>query len=209
MKNTLFMLATLAIFAFTATPKTNSGKAGTLTPEERAFMVKYMTESRDALIADVAGLSPNQLSFKASPERWSVADCVEHIALAETKLTPAVKQGLSAPAEPGRRDSIRITDEQLMNGLVDRSHKFQAPEMLRPSGNFKTTQEALDVFVEQRNKNIEYVKTTNDDLRNHFFMHPAVGTIDIYQGMIFITGHSKRHTLQLEEVKADPNFPKN
>ena len=27
-------------------------------------------------------------------------------------------------------------------------------------------------------------------------------------GLILIAGHSARHTLQLEEVKANPNFPK-
>jgi hypothetical protein len=33
------------------------------------------------------------------------------------------------------------------------------------------------------------------------------GWIDGYQLYLFIAGHSKRHTQQLNEVKANPSFP--
>jgi hypothetical protein len=32
--------------------------------------------------------------------------------------------------------------------------------------------------------------------------------VDAYQFMLFLAGHSKRHLLQIKEVKADPGFPK-
>jgi len=38
---------------------------------------------------------------------------------------------------------------------------------------------------------------------------PAIGTLDGYQWILLISGHERRHTLQILEVKADPNFPKN
>jgi hypothetical protein len=34
------------------------------------------------------------------------------------------------------------------------------------------------------------------------------GTWDGYQWLVLISAHSARHTLHIEEVKADPNFPK-
>jgi hypothetical protein len=40
------------------------------------------------------------------------------------------------------------------------------------------------------------------------FPNEALGTVDTYQLFIFIAAHSKRHTLQIDEVKSDPNFPK-
>jgi hypothetical protein len=33
--------------------------------------------------------------------------------------------------------------------------------------------------------------------------------MDAYQWLIFNGAHCKRHTAQILEVKADPNFPKN
>jgi hypothetical protein len=34
------------------------------------------------------------------------------------------------------------------------------------------------------------------------------GTVDSFQGILFINGHAERHLAQLKEVKADPNYPK-
>jgi hypothetical protein len=54
------------------------------------------------------------------------------------------------------------------------------------------------------------VKTTQEDLRDHLFDHPVpvIGTLDGYQWIMLISGHTRRHTAQILEVKADPNFPK-
>jgi hypothetical protein len=32
--------------------------------------------------------------------------------------------------------------------------------------------------------------------------------LDAYQWLLLLASHSERHTLQILEVKADPNFPK-
>jgi len=37
---------------------------------------------------------------------------------------------------------------------------------------------------------------------------PLGKKMDAYQWILFIAAHSERHTKQLLEVKADPNFPK-
>jgi len=66
----------------------------------------------------------------------------------------------------------------------------------------------LESFKTNRAKLIEYVKATNDDLRNHVVTLPP-GSFDSYQMILFIGAHSNRHTQQIEEVKSDPNFPKN
>ena len=37
---------------------------------------------------------------------------------------------------------------------------------------------------------------------------PGLGQpLDAYQWLLFISAHSERHTKQILEVKADPNFP--
>jgi hypothetical protein len=35
-----------------------------------------------------------------------------------------------------------------------------------------------------------------------------LGELDAHEWMLFMASHSARHTKQIEEVKADPNFPK-
>jgi len=181
----------------------------TLTSEERSFATQFMVTTRDTLLMDVKGLTTEQLNFKADSTRWSIAQCVEHIALAEAALTMAYQQGLQGPADPSKRDSIKYTDQQIIHFLTDRSRKFQAPEMLRPVGTFSSFQASLDSFVARRNRNIVFVKTTQADLRDHFDTFPGVGIVDDYQVILFMVSHSKRHTMQLEEVKTSPGYPKN
>ena len=46
------------------------------------------------------------------------------------------------------------------------------------------------------------------DMRAHAAQHPGFGMIDTYGWMLFLSGHTERHTLQIDEVKANPDFPK-
>jgi len=66
----------------------------------------------------------------------------------------------------------------------------------------------LEEFKIKRAGHIAHIKETKDDLRNPFGELPF-GWVDSYQLLIFMSAHTQRHTLQIEEVKANPNFPKN
>ena len=68
---------------------------------------------------------------------------------------------------------------------------------------------AVAAFVSRRDSTIDYIRTTQDDLKDHFVTGSPLGTIDCYQGLIFLAAHCARHTLQIEEVMASPGFPKN
>jgi hypothetical protein len=182
--------------------------AESLSPAERKFAIDYFKETKSHLLNDVKGLSVAQLNFKATDSSWSVAQCVEHIALAETLIWQWMQATLQQPATPEKKSDEKYTTESLIAAVTDRSHKFKAPEMLKPEGKFPNTDAALQAFVSRRDSTIAYLASTQDDLKNHFTVHPAFGTIDIYQGFILVAGHCARHTLQLEEVKANPNFPK-
>ena len=93
--------------------------------------------------------------------------------------------------------------------LLNRSKTECFTIMLKPQNtSYKSTADALASFREAREKLIQYVNTTDADLRNHVVTFPA-GSYDAYQMILFIGAHSNRHTQQMEEVKADPNFPKN
>jgi hypothetical protein len=182
--------------------------AESLSPAERKFAIDYFKETKSHLLKDVKGLSDAQLNFKATDSSWSVAQCVEHIALAETLIWQWMQATLQQPATPEKKSDEKYTTESLIAAVTDRSHKFKAPEMLKPEGKFPNTDAALQAFVSRRDSTIAYLASTQDDLKNHFTVHPAFGTIDLYQGFILVAGHCARHTLQLEEVKANPNFPK-
>ena len=184
---------------------TEPGK--TLSPEERKFAVDYMEQTRKGLLMDIKGLSEQQLNFKPSPQKWSIAQCVEHIAIAEIALMKILQESLDQPADPSKRAEITASDTTVLRVVTDRSHKSTAKEFLQPDDKFADYNAALQGFIDRRNKNISYIISTQDDLRNHFCSHAIMGRIDGFQYLLLISAHCKRHTLQIEEVMADPNFP--
>ncbi|MEO6548543.1 MAG: DinB family protein [Ferruginibacter sp.] len=179
-----------------------------LSKDERKAGIAYLTETRDYFTDHVKNLSEAQLDFRAAPDKWSIRQCMEHIALSESFLFTLTENALKQPANPEKKSEVKFTEEHLKTAMIDRSKKGQAPEPIQPHGQFKNAAETVDAFLKERNKNIEYIKTTKDDLRNHLFPHPFFGMLDSYQWMILSAAHTKRHTLQIEEVMASADFPK-
>ena len=182
-------------------------RAQNLTPEERDKAVKYLEKTREKVLEATKGLSQAQWNFKQAPDRWSVAEVTEHIAAAEDFLMAMiVEKVMKSPARTETVD-LKALDELVLEKISDRSNKVQAPEPLRPSNKFGTPTESLKHFKESRARTIVFLKTTKD-LRHHAVDSPMGKKLDGYQWVLFIGAHSERHTKQLNEVKADPNFPK-
>jgi len=115
-----------------------------LTQVDRDKDVQYLQQTSDGVVAATKGLSAAQMKFKPAPDRWSVAETLEHIAVAE---------------------------DFIFQNVTDKIMK--AP------------------------------------LREHVADSPLGQPLDAYEWLLFNGAHSERHTKQILEVKADPNFPKN
>jgi hypothetical protein len=197
-------LAVASIAQTAATPAPT-----TLSAEEREAALKSLQATHDAFLKSIAGLSEKQWRFKPAPDRWSVAEVSEHITVSESMIFGMIQSKvMTSPATPEKRAEVAGKDETILKMVPDRSHKAQAPEFLKPTNRWATQAELIKAFDQSRQATIDYVRTTNDDLRDHFGPHPLLGPLDAYQWILLISAHSERHTKQIEEVKADPNFPK-
>lgn len=177
-----------------------------LTNAERSFAVDNLNQTKTNLLNAVKGLSDAQLNFKPAADRWSVLECVQHITLSSQGLFGYVQQTLKTPVDPNVKSGV--TDEQFIKMIEDRSHKAEAPEPFKPVNSpYKNLEETLNAFVSERDSLIAYVQTTKDDLRGHIAPMPF-GKVDAFQLVLLVSAHTSRHTQQLIEVKADPNFPK-
>lgn len=179
----------------------------TLSEKERTEMKTILESSRDTFIKAVSGLTDEQLSFKIDRKSWSIAECMEHVTIAELYFKEIVIDEMQKPSAPSKRKKIKITDEKIRERMLSKRWKAKSPEIFKPDGNFETVQETLVAFKEARNQTIEYVLKTNDDVRNHFWRHPLTGTIDLYQTLILMSAHLERHTEQIENIKNDSRFP--
>ena len=187
---------------------TSASVIDTPTKEERKFAVKYLSQTQQDLAKAIKGLSAEQLQFKATPENWSIAQCLEHIAIAEVGIFGRIKEFQQKPADASKRSEIKFTHaEELIKVVTDRSEKVKAPEFLQPTGKYESSAVAFEAFNKQRNETKKWIEETQDDLHNHLLPHPLFGQLDSYQWVILIGAHCKRHTLQIEEVKEHPQFP--
>lgn len=189
-----------------------TGLAGTIndssvSKKERKFGISMLKDTRDDAISTAKGLSERQLNYKTSSERWSVKECLYHIAAAEKLLWSLFEGTMKLPANPEKRADIKLSDEEVVKMVEDRSKKAQAPEPIQPKNTgFTSLEAALEDFKKNRGDHIKYLKNSTEDLRNHVVQLP-VGYIDCYQLLLFIAAHSNRHTQQINEVKADSGFP--
>lgn len=190
-----------------------SGLAGTptddvLSKKERKFAAEHMKMTKSDLLEAVKGLNESQLDYKPAPDKWSVKECVYHIAISEKNLWAMLEKSMKEPAAPEKRKELKMTDEQVVKRVEDRTNKTKTSAPFEPqSTGYKTFDEAINDFKLNRTAHIKYMKATSEDLRNHF-VQMSFGLLDCYQLCLMISSHTNRHTQQLNEVKADANFPK-
>jgi hypothetical protein len=195
----MMMCAALALAAGTV-------RAQDATPEDKEKVLKLLETSKKGVLDSVKGLSEAQWNFKPAPDKWSVAECMEHIAAAEDLIRGLITEKvMTAPGAPDR-DIVKI-DAGILSGVPDRTNKVQAPEPLKPTNRFGSPESSIKHFVDSRATTEDFLKKTAD-LRAHAIDSPVGGKWDAYEWVLLIGAHSERHTKQIEEVKADPNFPK-
>lgn len=199
MKRAITLAALLLCAAFTV-------QAQTLTQADRDKAMQYLESTKKGVISATEGLSPAQWNFKTAPDRWSIAEVTEHIAAGEDMLRSAAEGTLKGPARDAA-DDVKAIDALVLSAMPDRSHKAQAPEPLKPTNRFGSPEAALKHFEESRQQTEDFLKT-HDDLRAHAIDSPFGKKLDSYEWILMVAGHSERHTKQMLEVKADPNFPK-
>ncbi len=199
------MIKTIAVVLCAAAPMI-AGEGG-MSLGERAYLLEQLQSSKKEMLASIEGLTAAQWKFKPAPTAWSAEECAEHIILAEDYIFKGAQQVLQSPAVARPDASTADTDHKIVAMIKDRSRKATAPEAIVPSGKFATPADAAREFTARRDKTIEYAKTTNDELRVHVGPGP-IGPMDSYQLLLLLAAHSSRHTAQILEVKANPDYPK-
>jgi hypothetical protein len=169
----------------------------------------YLESTKKGVMDATKGLTDAQWNFRAAPDRWSIAEVMEHLAAAEDMIRgmdqeQVMKSPVISPRDP---EELKKIDATVLAQVPDRSHRIQAPDPLKPTNRFGSPAEAEKHFLESRLLTEEYLKTARD-LRAHAVDSPMGVKLDGYEWVLLIAAHSERHTKQILEVKADPNFPK-
>jgi uncharacterized damage-inducible protein DinB len=175
---------------------------------------QYFAQTRKRVLEVTTGLSDAQWRFKPAPDRWSIAENLEHMVMVQERILGPVREQLAqAPAPPADRDYEQV-DRIVIEKIPDRSRKAKAPDHIAPTGQWSLPA-ALDRLARNYERLAGFVEST-PDLREHVLESPPLRfvtngefeTMDGYQWALVVAAHDQRHVSQILEVQADPNYPR-
>lgn len=174
---------------------------------ERHLVLNQFAASERHLLELVDGLTPEQWTFRPAEGRWSIGECVEHVMRVEDRILGIIEKKLSeGKPEAEKKDPSHAKDAVVAQRVPDRTVRREAPEPVRPTGQWRGAEELLAEFRKTRQRTTEFAATTQSDLRSYFNPHVAYGELDCYQWLLLLSLHGSRHAEQIEEIKAAPGF---
>jgi len=171
---------------------------------------KENAATREALFAEVRGLSEAQLEFQPAPGKWSIGEILDHLSLAERSIARVVSRILQQAAgrgligEPGSIEQLphRI-DRETFNAPAS------APESVLPSPGRPL--ERLLVSLEESRERLVEVSSRADGrvVGNVTIRHFQLGELHFYQWLALEAAHEAKHLAQIRQIKSRPDFPRN
>jgi hypothetical protein len=171
-------------------------------PGDRQRLLAHLELTESWLVSEVSGLSQVQLSFRMTPDSWSIAEVTEHLAIAEPQYWEKLRDSMR---QPPTTETLEATDAGILWYGIDRTNRQKTGEARVPHGTYKSATDALAAFRKLRATMRSYAESTADDLRSRKLLE---GNMDVYQWFLMISSHSQRHILQIREIKAHGGYPK-
>jgi hypothetical protein len=165
----------------------------------------------------IAGdLNETQLNWKPVSNQWSIAQCLEHLAITSGKFDEYFARAIArggkksdAPTTPGYKPS-------LVGGWLARQvdpvggRNLRAPKIFRPtqSSDIKGT---LGLFLNQQARFIDFVRQcAGIDYNKKRIRSPVTPLMrySLADAFVITVLHGQRHLAQARRVREDPRFPR-
>ena len=163
-----------------------------------------------------SGLTEAQLNWKPSAEQWSIAQCLEHLAVAtkgfENYFNSALERGrenFPATGPPAYRPSI-------LGGWLakyvspEAPRKLSAPKIFRPAES-SDIPGSLEKFLGEQTKFLDFVRRCSGIDYNKTRLRSPVTPLMRYSladAFVITVLHGQRHLAQARRVREMPEFPK-
>jgi hypothetical protein len=159
-------------------------------------------------------LTPSQLNWKPSAERWSVAQCFEHLLASNKGYLPIIDNVLagykrtfwqSMPVLPGLMGKLLIKSMDPAS-----TRKVKAPKRFQPAQSDISGSVINDV-VDQQKQIVDKMKATEHlDLEKIVITSPVAGAViySLMDAYRLIVVHEQRHYQQAKRVIEETGFPR-
>jgi len=165
----------------------------------------------------VDGLSEPQLNWKPAPDQWSIAQCLDHLAVAEEKFEPYMTAALARGREKWPVSGAVAYRPTRLGGwlikqlLPEATRKVPAPKVFRPS-EASAIHGSLDRFLRQQEAFLRFVRNAEGLDYNKTKLRSPVTALMRYSladAFVITAVHGRRHLAQAHRVRETPGFPAN
>ena len=178
------------------------------------IVVTAEKNSEDA--RNVAGdLNETQLNWKPSPEQWSIAQCLEHLAVATQGFDKYFSAALTRARSKSPNTNSPAYKPTRMGGWLARHvapespRKLRAPKMFRPA-DASSIQGSLQMFLGEQQKFISFVGQCQGlDYNKTRLRSPVTALVrySLADAFVITVLHAQRHLGQARRVREMNRFP--
>lgn len=164
----------------------------------------------------VTGLNDTQLNWKPAADRWSIAQCFDHLAITSREfdpfLTRAIDHGRKKfPLSGGIAYRPSFLGGWLVKQLLpEATRKVPAPKVFRPADS-SNINGAFERFLRQQDVFIRAVRDAQGVDFNRTRLRSPVSPLMRYSladAFVITVVHCQRHLQQARNVAAAPGFPR-
>ena len=163
----------------------------------------------------VRGLTEEQLNWKPDAKQWSIAQCLEHLAVTSRQFNSyfadlikrARKRWPTNRAVPYRPSFVG--GWLIKQVAPETTRKVPSPKVFRPSDS-SSIHDALGMFLKQQEEFVGFVRQSEGVDYNRARLRSPVTPLMRYSladAFVVTIVHGYRHLAQANRVKAMPNFP--
>lgn len=195
----LFLFGALSLSA-------NNTTEGTLTSEERTFLINYLDETEQYLLHMLEEVDSKAWNYRIEADKWTIGECAEHILKTEQGILKTILEKAKSENPDRTKKSAISENDQIIQIVNDRITKqLKTIEKLEPSGDLNSKDAFVQAISVSRKKVKELISETELPLHWHYVQSP-LGEIDLYQYLLICAAHASRHTQQIEEIKTSLNL---
>jgi len=179
-------------------------------------IVSEAEKNSEAARTLTSDLSEAQLNWKPSPEQWSVAQCLEHLAIATNQFDKYFIMALERARKKRPVTNAPAYKPSVVGGWLARQvspqggRNLPAPKVFRPS-EASMIAASLDLFLNAQTKFIDFVKQCAGIDYNKTRLRSPVTPLMRYSladAFVITVLHGQRHLGQARRVREMPQFPR-
>ena len=171
-------------------------------------------KNNDAARTLASALTEAQVNWKPSADQWSIAQCLEHLAVATKEFEKYFPVALENARKKWPVTRPPAYKPSLIGGWLAKQvspearRRATAPKIFRPDSS--NISGALEMFVKQHEGFLEYVRgSTGVDYNKARLRSPVTPLIrySLADAFVITVLHGQRHLAQARRVREMPEFP--